>query len=317
MKPVLRLSFLGWLILAANSALAAPPVAMDFSIGQPADYFTADSAGRVQTSTVGAAQVMVVSAANVRLHDVQVKPAAKYSMRLTAAFAGDVESIEENPRFEIFNQPGKTSPILPAREISFFDAAGKPLGRPLRYALPFKNQHTYQDDFYTPRHAAMARISLTSGQGVRLVLSRLDFEEIKDDTTLNVNPTFSLGPDNYSGWQNISSGGQLIQRAGKTIFDTKYGSSGQMIPLLEPGTYALSATATSNGYNSVVIVRVYDDEGQELMRTSTRRYGPRTFFVPPREAAYASFLVYSCLLEEVSLVRVGDEDAINSIRKEQ
>ncbi|HUT10494.1 MAG TPA: hypothetical protein VMY42_08360 [Thermoguttaceae bacterium] len=301
------------IVVSANVAMAAAGV-MDFSAGQPADYFSDDTAGRVQISSVGDTQVMVVSDAPARFHDVKVKPSTKYTLKLEAAFQGDVESIEENPRFEIFTRLGQTSTRLPSRDIRFFDAAGKPVGRSMVYAMPFKNRRIDQDIFYTPADAASARISLASGKGVRLVLSQLSFAEADDEAALNVNPTFQLGPYNYSGWQSISAGGQLIEREGKTILDTKYGSTGQMIPLSEPGTYAFSAKATANGYNSVVIVRVYDALGKELMRSSTRRYGPRTYFVPPKNAAYASFLVYSCLLEEVKLLRVGNERAIESLQ---
>ena len=302
-------------VLLAGVASGAPPQTMDFSSGVPADYFTLETAGSVRVSAVGNTQVMVVSDATACFQDVKVKPSAKYTLKLESAFTGAVESIEENPRFEIFTRLGQSGPHLPSREMRFYDTAGKPVGRSILCAMPFKNQRTYQDVFHTPSDAATVRISVASGIGVELVLSRLDITETKDEEALNVNPSFQLGPYNYSGWQNISAGGQLIQRDGKTIFDTKYGSTGQMIPLPEPGTYALSAKATSNGYNSVVIVRVYDAQGKELMQTSTRRYGPPTYFVLPRDAAYASFLVYSCLLEEVRLLRVGDENAIESLRE--
>ncbi|QDV26493.1 hypothetical protein [Aureliella helgolandensis] len=300
-------------MLAANAALAASPITIDFSTGQPADYFTEDTASSVSRFPIGGAQGMLVADATALLRDVTVLPSTKYRLTLLAAGAGDVEWLEDNPRFEFFHQPGQTSAHLPAREIEFFNAAGQPIGRPLAFALPYRQSHSYQDVFYTPDDAVTARIRLSSGKGIRLALTRLALEPAADEKTLNVNPSFDLGPDNYSGWKNIAAGGKFIQRDGKTILDTKYGSTGQTIPLPESGTYALSALATGNGYNSIVIVRVYDSEGQELMRSSTRRYGPRTYFVPPPEAAYASLLVYSCLLEEVRLVRVGDENMINEM----
>lgn len=302
------------IVAAANVAIAAPPTEFDFSTGEPADYFTNETAGKVRTSRIGETRAMVISNATARFHDIQVKSSTRYALKLEAAFEGDVESIEENPRFEVFSQLGQTSARLPSREIRFYDASGESVGQTMRYALPFKNPRTYQDEFYTPEYASIARVSLASGTDIRLMLSQLKFAEIGDEATLNINPEFQLGPHNYSGWQNISGGGQLIQRDGKTILDTKYGSTSQRIPLTKPGTYAFSAKATPNGYNSVVIVRVYDADGKELMRSSTRRYGPRTYFVPPNDAAYASFLVYSCLLEELRLQRVGDESAINLLR---
>ena len=299
--------------LLAHGTEAAPALSVDFSSGKPADYFTERTAGRVEVSSVKHVQVMAVSNSTARLRDVTVKPGIKYTLTLKAAFEGDVESIEENPRFEIFARLGKTSPRLPSRRIEFLDAEGKSTGRPLVYAMPFRNQRTYEDVFYTPTDATAVRISLASGKEVRLVLSAVSVSQTADEGALNVNPAFRLGPCNYSGWKNISAGGRLIRREGKTVLDTKYGSTGQRIPLSKPGTYGLSAKATGNGYNSVVIVRVYDREGKQLMRVSTRRYGPRTHFVLPKNAAYGSLLVYSCLLEEVRLVRVGDEGAIESL----
>ncbi len=64
-----------------------------------------------------------------------------------------------------------------------------------------------------------------------------------------------------------------------------------------------------------VQVHVFDAKGDILLKVSTRRYGLASYFVPPKEAVAASFLVYSCLLEEVRLVRVGDENAINTLTK--
>lgn len=302
-------------VLSTRVTLAGAPLAIDFSSGKPADYFTRDTAGRVRVSSVDGAKTMVIADATARLSDVTVKPGTKYTLSVTAAFEGDVGSMEENPRFEIFNRLGQTSSRLPSRRIEFLDAAGKSTGRPLVHAMPWRGRRTYQDVFYTPANAAIARIGLSSGKGVRLALSRLGIEKTADEGALNVNPAFRLGPDNYSGWRNIAAGGRLVQRDGKTVLDTKYGSTGQTIPLSMPGTYALWAKATGNGYNSIVIVRVYDRQGKKLMQASTRRYGPRTYFVLPKNAAAASLLVYSCLLEEVRLVRVGDEGAIESLQK--
>ena len=99
------------------------------------------------------------------------------------------------------------------------------------------------------------------------------------------------------------------------MLDTKYGSRGTVFPLPGRGTYALSAKASGNGYNSCVKVDIFDAQGKKLMSSVLRRYGETKHFVPPKEAASASFLVYSCLLEDVRLVRVGDERAIESLRK--
>jgi len=81
--------------------------------------------------------------------------------------------------------------------------------------------------------------------------------------------------------------------------------------LLGPGGYALSAKATGNGHNSCVNVDIFDANGKRLMTAVLRRYDETKYFVPPPEAASASLLLYSCLLEEVRCVRVGDENDID------
>ncbi len=87
-------------------------------------------------------------------------------------------------------------------------------------------------------------VRLISGVASTSMVSHVEVNTVEHNGTLNVNPDFGLGPDNYSGWQRIASGGKLIERDGKTILDTKYGSVGQRISLKETGTYALSAIAT-------------------------------------------------------------------------
>jgi hypothetical protein len=310
MKPLLSMM----VALMTQVALATPPLETDFSSGKLPDLVTEENTGRVQVAGVNGAKVLAISDGTARFRDVAVKPAAKYTLTLDAAFEGDAESLEENPRFEIFTRLGHTSPRLPAREIRFCDANGKPVGKPLVHAMPFKDRHTYTDVFYTPPDAMNARVILKSGKDLRVLISKLRLDGTAAEGAINVNPAFQLGDFNYSGWENIAAGGQLIERDGKTVLDTKYGSSTVRFPLAGPGTYAISAKATGNGFNSVVIVRIYGPQGEKQMETSTRRYGPPTYFVPPRGAASASILVYSCLLEEVRLVRVGDEQSIERLR---
>ncbi|QDU96993.1 hypothetical protein [Lignipirellula cremea] len=315
MKLIYRLMLAGVLACAARPALAAPPLDLDFAKPHAIDGLLKDPAGRLQIESVDGAAVLVADDTTVRFQDIAVKPNGRYVLSLTAGFQGNGESIEENPHFEVFNRLGQTGANLPSREIRFLDASGKSAGQTLRYGLPFKSMHDYVDEFYAPAGAVTARIAISTGKANRLLLAKAVLAESRETETLNINPTFALGPVNYAGWTNISAGGQLIQQDGKTIFDTKYGSSGQPIPLTQSGTYAISAKATGNGYNSIVIIRVYDADGKELMRASTRQYGPPTYFVPPADAVYASFLVYSCLLEEVRLQRVGDVSAIEALRK--
>ena len=309
----MKWAIVSWIVLSTTVASAAPHE-VDFASAEFKDSVVGEPEN-VQVSTVQGARVLVVSGSTARLRDMAVKPATKYTLSLVASFRGDAEAIEDNPRFEIFTRPGRTSPRLPSRMIQFLDADGKSAGQALRYALPFRNQRTYTDEFHTPAGAVTARITLASGESINLDVARLRLEETASTDVLNANPRFELGQFNYSGWKTIRDGGRLVERKGKTILDTKYGSTGQRIPLTESGTYAISAKGTGNGYNTVVILRVYDAAGKELMKASTRRFGPRVYFVRPPNAAYASFLVYSCLLEEVQLARIGDEQAIRKYQK--
>ena len=294
---------LAWVATTSSSLLAAPVDSDDFP------------PSRARIAPVDGADATVIDDTADRFEDVRVRPDTKYTLSLDASFSGEVESIEENSRFEIFTRLGHISPVLPSRKLQFLNAAGQPLDSPLQHAMPFRERHSYIDVFYTPASAASLRLHVASGKGIQLSIHNLKVEETADEGAINTNPAFVLGPMNYSGWKNVSRGGQIIDRDGKTVFDTKYGSRSLSFPLQGPGTYALSAKARGNGYNSCVQVHVFDAKGTMLLKVSTRRYGPPSYFVPPKEAVTASFLVYSCLLEEVRLVRVGDENAIDTLPK--
>jgi hypothetical protein len=312
MKQLLALA---WIATAAP-LLAAPPYNSGFASGEPGDYLAEGfPPERVQITPMDGDNVMLLDDTAVGFEDMPVQPNSKYTLSFEGSFTGDVESIEENSRFEIFTRLGGVSPVLPSRRLEFLDNEGRPLDLSLQYAMPFRSQHCYTDVFYTPADAASLRLHIASGDDIVFNLRNLTLAATADEGSINVNPAFRLGPQNYSGWQRISAGGQIVELDGKTVLDTKYGSRGMAFPLPGPGTYALSAKATANGYNSCVQVHVFDAKGNALLKVSTRQYGPPRYFVPPKEAVAASFLVYSCLLEEVRLVRVGDESAIDTVKK--
>lgn len=302
------------LVFLTLPALAASPFADGFASGNPDDYIEGGfPTDRVQVISQDGANALHIADAQVRFKPVSVKPKTKYTLSFDGSFSGDVESIEENPRFAVFARPLQKSAVLPSREIRFVDAAGNVTGRTLVFSMPFRNKRTYTDVFYTPPNAATLRLGFDSGEGISFTLQDLSLTKTADEGAINVNPAFQLGPMNYSGWRNISAGGKIIEMDGKTVFDTKYGSRGTAFPLPGPGTYALSAKATGNGYNSCVKLDVFDTAGNKIMTTVLRRYDRTNYFVPPPEAASASFLVYSCLLEEVRLLRVGDQNAIERL----
>jgi len=310
MKSLISLCF----VFLTLPALAASPFGDGFASGNPNDYIEGGfPTDRVRIVPQNGSSALHIVDAQVRFQPVSVTPNTKYTLSFAGSFTGDVESIEANPRFAVFAQPWQKNAVLPSREIRFLDAAGNVTGRTLVFSMPFRNRRTYTDVFYTPPDAASLRFGVDSGEGVSFALQDLSLTKTVDEGAINVNPAFQLGPMNYSGWQNISAGGKIIEMDSMTVFDTKYGSRGTTFPLPGPGTYALSAKATGNGYNSCVKLDVFDTNGKKIMTSVLRRYDKPNYFVPPPEAASASFLVYSCLLEEVRLVRVGDQNAIERL----
>ena len=304
------------IVFTALPLLAASPYGDGFASGNPNDYIEGNvQARQIRIAQQGGVNTLFIADSKARLKTVPVTPNTKYTLSFDGSFTGDVESIEENPRFEIFTRPGQRSPVLPSREIRFLDAAGKPIGQTLVFSMPFREKHTYADVFYTPPGAAGLRLDVASGKGVTCAMQNLKLTKTADEGAININPTFGLGAMNYSGWRNISAGGKIIRRDGKVVFDTKYGSRGMAFRLRTSGTYALSARAKGNGYNSCVILEVFDVEGKKLMRSVIRSYGRTNYFVLPKKAVSASLLVYSCLLEEVRLVRVGDDKSIDTFLK--
>jgi len=301
-----------FVILIALPLPPASPYGDGFASGNANDYIDGNvQAKQVRIARLGGVNALVIADANVRLKTVPVISGTKYTLRFDGSFTGDVESIEDNPRFEVFTRPGRKSPVLPSREIRFLDAAGKATGRTLVFSMPFRGKRTYTDVFYTPPDAVALRLDIASGKGITWSVQNLTLVKTSDEGTININPAFALGTMNYSGWQNISAGGKIIKTNGKTVFDSKYGSRGTAFPLHTPGTYALSARGTGNGYNSCVILEVFDTAGKKIMRSRIRRYGQPNYFVLPKNAVTGSLLVYSCLLEEARLVRVGDEKSID------
>jgi hypothetical protein len=299
------------LVLARHPAFAASSSADGFPSVNIRDCIEDDfQRDQVRITQVDGTDTLHISDTKVRFRPVTVTPNLKYTLSFTGSFTGDVESIEENPRLAVFAKPSRRTPVLPSREIHFLDAAGRRTGHTPFFSMPFRDEHRYVDVFYSPPSAVALRLELASGEGVDFAMQGLSLRATGDEDAINVNPTFQLGSLNYSGWKNISAGGKIIELDGKVVFDTKYGSRGMTFPLPGPGTYALSAKATGNGYNSCVKVDVFDSEEKKIMTNVLRRYEKTNYFVPPPEAVRASLLVYSCLLEEVRLVRVGDENAI-------
>ncbi len=143
-----------------GALLAAAPFNDAFSSGEPADYLHAGfAADQIRIATAKGTSTMVIANTTARFIDAPIKPTTKYTLSYVAAFSGEAESIEDNPRFEIFTRLGQTSPLLPSRTLQFIDAAGKPVGTSLQVGMPFRESHAYTHVFHTGTgyHTARSR----------------------------------------------------------------------------------------------------------------------------------------------------------------
>ena len=248
---------------------------------------------------------------------VPVDEDTKYTLTLRARFDGG-EALEDNPRFDTFVTDGSKPPMLPHREIEFYDASRKRVrGRgSFASAMPLRAWQSYRDTFYPPMRAAFAKLIIrTPRAGLTCYVDDVKLEKTPDEGAINCNPVQGrYGLYDYSGWRRPASGGKIVRLDdGKIVFDTKYGTGGMTFPLSRGGTYALSAKRTGNGYNSVVIVHFLNGGLKKVGEVALRGSGPR-YFLLPDGVKRGAFLVYSNLLEEVRLNRIGDEKKINEVR---
>ena len=162
------------MVLTALPLLAASPYGNGFASGNPKDYLEGNvQAEKIRIASVDGVNSLVITASRGRLKAVPVMPNTRYTLSFDGSFTGDVETIEENPRFEVFTRPGRKSPVLPSREIHFLDAAGKVTGRPLVFSMPFRGKRTYTDVFHTPPNAVALRLDVASGDGITLAMQNL------------------------------------------------------------------------------------------------------------------------------------------------
>lgn len=249
---------------------------------------------------------------------IPVNDKTKYTLTFRSSFSGG-ESAEENPRLDNFMSYNYIPTVLPKRDLVFYDKNKKKINaRNFTSALPFRQWREYKDIFYPPANAAYLSLNFSSGaQDISLFIDDLKLKETEDEGAINCNPVIGKhGIYNYSGWQWPASGGKIvIMDNGKTAFDVKYGTSSAEFPLSEAGTYMLTSKATANGYNPVIIMRFLNSSGKEISRLGTRRFGKPFYFTIPPETVRGKFLCYSNMLEEVRLVRIGDENKIKELKE--
>lgn len=310
------------LLVAADNAIAQP-FGDGFATGNLSDYLADAARLKPEQASLQSADGMLgkrclrlSGAPPTVFKEVSVDPDKKYTLRFRARHEGG-ESVEENPRWDLFTAYGRVPAVVPQRELQFLDASKKPLGS-MASGMPFRKWQEYRDIFYPPAGAAFLRLQIASGKAVNaLYLDDVILEPAPDEGSINVNPVIGkYGLYNYSGWLTPSAGGKIIQLDdGRIVFDTKYGTSSPSFPLAEPGTYCLFARSQDNGYNSVVILSLLDESGKKIESVDLRRYGVPRYFVLPPGARRGSFLVYSNLLEELRLSRVGDAGEIKNLQK--
>ena len=254
----------------------------------------------------------------VALKLTSVNDQTKYTLTFRSSFSGG-ESAEENPRLDDFTAYTYIPKVLPKRELVFYDKNKKKINvRNFSSAMPFRQWREYKDIFYPPANAVYLSISFSSGaQDISLFIDDIKLKETEDEGAINCNPVIGKhGIFNYSGWQWPARGGKIVvMDNGKAAFDVKYGTSSADFPLSEPGTYLLTSKATANGYNPVIIMRFLDSSGKEISRLGTRKFGQPFYFTIPPETVRGKFLCYSNMLEEVRLVRIGDENKIKELKK--
>ena len=260
---------------------------------------------------------------------IPVQENTKYSLAFRGKFEGD-ETIEENPRLELlliirrggsaWNPPGGGAWSLPTRKIVFYDADKKIISVIYKRML-FGKWHKYRDVFYSPRKAAFMQLSFMSGNndGV-FYMDDVKFALAPDEGAININPTFSYGKYNYSGWRRKFNGAGLLElENGEVVFDTAYGSVSKTFPLSKPGTYSLFIKKKlCYGWYNAVILRFLNSENRSIDRIHIRGRNSKPkdlqkYYILPKGARRGQFLVYNTILDEIRFFRVGGEEKLNEL----
>lgn len=258
---------------------------------------------------------------------VPVSAQTKYQLSFRGRQQG-MESIEENPRLSelIFN----CRSFLPWCRLKFLDTNGKEVKNDFpTQALPFGQWHEYKLVFYPPMNSALMQFEINTGaskQGT-IWLANAKLAPAPDEQSINVNPTFSYGPYNYSGWSSFNSpDGRLHEiEGGKTVLDTGFSATTTSFPLQEPGTYQIRLKATGNERNYDAFLIFIGADGKELSRIEEKVWKPAkgassykeatSYFVLPKGTVRGYFLVYHSVLAEIRLTRVGGEEKYKELVK--
>lgn len=238
------------------------------------------------------------------------------------------ETIEENPKLRDIAFAARS--FMPVSEIRFSGKDGKPIARGnQQFKLPYAQWQAYQWEFYPPADAVSMQWSINpSDKENTVTVADAKLTAVKDFETVNINPSFDMGPFNISGWTT----GMLLETSDNhVLFKADYYSTSFTFPLTEPGTYELSLNASSFGRYNALFLIFLDANGKEISRFGERPTRTRkewiantpepkqhTFYLTlPPGVSRGYFLVYQSLIYEIALKRVGDEASFATFLKKK
>lgn len=319
--PLLVLSFV-FSAFTLSGAQPSLPVNLTFSEGQQAsDIVSIPAAGKAELrkDDVKGENVNHIAlflsgdnAAFPLTRNFPVEGKKKYLLEMTAHVDG-VDVVEKNSRIpEIQVMSGAS--LLPGWSMEFRDSAGKLLGSRSFNGMTFisEKRQTYTDVFHAPPGAVSMRLSFRMGKNSpeHLVISSIRFQESPDEGALNCNPEFRAG---YSGWNYFLRGALLMHREdGKAVFDTAYGSGGELFPLDGSGTYRLFGKGSAHGGYRVINFEQRDQNGKviKVISLTATPQGNSVDFILEKDAVMGRLNSYNHLLEEVRVIRMGDESEL-------
>lgn len=232
----------------------------------------------------------------------KVIPAVKYCLVISAK-QPDGDFIREN-NIRVPEMQTQTSGLLPSWETVFYDKDGKEISRRNYRTMSFASRYeNYSDVFYAPANAAKMKLLIKLNKlGKSLEINQISFDKCPDEKAINCNPEFKHG---YSGWNGFLRGSLLMNDKTGPVFDTAYGSGGEVFPLPGKGTYKLFGRAETWGGYSVINFEQRDKDNKIIKTVSVRAKpeGNSIEFALEPNAVYGRFNVYNHLLREVRLTR--------------
>lgn len=243
----------------------------------------------------------------------------KYKLDIQAKVNGPdvVEKNSRVPEMQIMSHN-----LLPGWSMDFFDADGKAVGSRGFNGMTFTSNQkkVYTDIFYAPADAVKMVLNIRMGQNPPeslQVYSPVQLALSPDEGALNCNPEFKYG---YAGWNGFLRGALLLEnKEGKPVFDTAYGSGGEIFPLAGPGTYRLYGKGTGHGGYRVINFYQLDKDKKTLktLYVTALPDGNYIDFVIEKDTVYGRINSYNHLLEEVRVTRMGDESMLEKLDAER